>query len=251
MSPRERILKPAPVTGQYYTLVARKISSGEYPPGAKIPSEREAAAAYGVSHITVNKAIKQLEAVGLVRIERGRGVFVAGPRREYGLNGFHSFTDWCVRQGYTPATTLLEVRTATAHDLADFAAYGAPLPAGGLFLERLRTINGRPAVFERRILNAALFTEKAVRAMGDSYAGFLHAQGIEWTQSDRRLRLADAPPDVARRLAVPAGSKVIEIAGASKDRGGVIIDHDRLFYHPDYFEFVYTLHEKPHPGAVP
>ncbi len=244
MAGGERILQTEPVTGQYYALLARKISSGEYPPGAKIPSEREAAKVYGVSHITVNKVVKQLEAVGLVRLERGRGVFVAGPRKEYGLNGLQSFTEWCRRQGYAPATAILGVRKAAAADLEAFAAYGDPLPDRGLILERLRTINGRPAVFERRLLNPALFTAATVRAMGDSYTVFLQDQGIAWADSDRRLRLVAALAAVAHRLEVPSGAKVIEIAGISRTGAGVVIDHDQLFYHPDYFEFVYSLHEK-------
>lgn len=57
----------------------REIESGELPPGASLPSEREMIDRFGVSKTTVAKAIAMLRAAGLVDSIRGRGVFV--PRR--------------------------------------------------------------------------------------------------------------------------------------------------------------------------
>lgn len=55
------------------------IESGELPPGAVLPSERQMIERYGVSKGTVAKAIGILRVAGVVISERGRGVFV--PKR--------------------------------------------------------------------------------------------------------------------------------------------------------------------------
>lgn len=53
-----------------------KIASGAYPRGSKLPSIRTMAESYGVSHGTVDKAVRSLAREGLLETERGYGVFV-------------------------------------------------------------------------------------------------------------------------------------------------------------------------------
>ncbi|WP_331715359.1 winged helix-turn-helix domain-containing protein [Micromonospora auratinigra] len=55
-----------------------KISSGEYHPGAKLPSLREMSAHYGVSAEPVRSALLILQAEGLVEGHQGKGVYVSG-----------------------------------------------------------------------------------------------------------------------------------------------------------------------------
>jgi GntR family transcriptional regulator len=56
---------------------ARKIRTGELPPGTQLPSYAEIAERNGVSDIVVRKAIDLLQSQGLVRSVQRRGVFVA------------------------------------------------------------------------------------------------------------------------------------------------------------------------------
>ncbi len=67
--------EPAYVTiaGEY----ARRIRSGELPPGVQLPSYAEIVQRHGVSDIVARKAIELLQSQGLVRSVRRRGVFVA------------------------------------------------------------------------------------------------------------------------------------------------------------------------------
>lgn len=53
-----------------------KIASGEYGPGAKLPSLREMSAHYGVSAEPVRSALLILQAEGLVEGHQGKGVYV-------------------------------------------------------------------------------------------------------------------------------------------------------------------------------
>ncbi len=53
-----------------------RIIRGEFTPDAVLPSEIELTVQHEVSRLTVREAIKTLEAQGVIRVERGRGMFV-------------------------------------------------------------------------------------------------------------------------------------------------------------------------------
>jgi len=61
--------------------IAHLIESGEFPPGARLPAERELATSLGVSRASVREAIISLEIGGLVEVRVGTGIFVTGPAR--------------------------------------------------------------------------------------------------------------------------------------------------------------------------
>jgi DNA-binding FadR family transcriptional regulator len=56
------------------------MSSGEFPPGARLPSERELAVQLGVSRPSVREALIALEVEGKVEVRVGAGIFVAAAR---------------------------------------------------------------------------------------------------------------------------------------------------------------------------
>ncbi len=60
------------IAEQLSTLIA----NGEYAPGARLPAERDLAAAMGVSRASVREAIISLEVAGLIEVRVGTGIFV-------------------------------------------------------------------------------------------------------------------------------------------------------------------------------
>ena len=58
--------------------LARRIVTGVYPPGSKLPSVRELAAEAGVNPNTMQRALAQLEQDGLARADRTAGRTVTG-----------------------------------------------------------------------------------------------------------------------------------------------------------------------------
>jgi len=57
--------------------IETKIGSGEWPPGTRLPTERELEQRLRVSRNTLRKALRRLEAGGKIRRHVGRGTFVA------------------------------------------------------------------------------------------------------------------------------------------------------------------------------
>jgi len=92
---------PMPRYYQLYASLLDRIQSGEFASGSVIPTERELGEDYGVSRITVIKALDMLERDGHVVRQQGRGTFVSDPAERAGLAngqiaaptlGFVSFT---------------------------------------------------------------------------------------------------------------------------------------------------------------
>lgn len=71
---------------KYYDLMEdleKKIKSGEFRPGEKLPSENELSVRYKVSRQTVRSALEILEAQGLTYARHGSGTFVSELTRPY------------------------------------------------------------------------------------------------------------------------------------------------------------------------
>ena len=56
--------------------IRSQIESGELPPGAQLPSERDLASAYGTARNTAREAVRLLADTGLVITDQGKGSFV-------------------------------------------------------------------------------------------------------------------------------------------------------------------------------
>lgn len=64
------------ITGEVARRIQQSILSGEFAPGDRIPPIRELADRLGVGLTSVREALRQLETLGLVRIQHGAGVYV-------------------------------------------------------------------------------------------------------------------------------------------------------------------------------
>lgn len=65
--------------------LTQRVERGEFKVGAKLPTESELVATYGVSRTVVREAISQLRARGLVETRRGIGTFASGRPSAYPL----------------------------------------------------------------------------------------------------------------------------------------------------------------------
>jgi len=61
---------------EIYNALSRDISSGRWGAGARLPSESELVKTFGVSRITVSRAMRDLQNDGIVERRAGAGSFV-------------------------------------------------------------------------------------------------------------------------------------------------------------------------------
>jgi DNA-binding GntR family transcriptional regulator len=69
-----------PPYSQLARQLRKRIASGEFQPGNRLPSEAELCQAYGVSPMTVRRAVTQLTQEEVAYAEQGRGTFVKPPQ---------------------------------------------------------------------------------------------------------------------------------------------------------------------------
>ena len=128
----------------YYQIrenIREKISSNEYPPNSMIPSEAELCEYYGVSRVTVRRAILDLVQEGLLNRGKGKGTFVS---ENYGLttvNGVQGFTQELLGLNMRPSAKLLGCKIRPA-DSALRQNLGLDEGEKVVTISRLRLVNG-------------------------------------------------------------------------------------------------------------
>lgn len=98
-----------PIWQQLSQQIARQILIGVYPPGSKLPSVRELAAQAGVNPNTMQRALAQLEQVGLAEANRTAGRLVTqdegvieAARREEAQGIMRRYLESMNELGYSP-----------------------------------------------------------------------------------------------------------------------------------------------------
>lgn len=71
---------------QVFTTLRREIQSGRWKPEQKLPSEAQLVRRFGLSRITVGRALRDLQAAGLVQRRAGSGTFVRHARARSSLS---------------------------------------------------------------------------------------------------------------------------------------------------------------------
>lgn len=91
--------------------LAQRIDDNKYPPGSRLPAERELAEQFGVSRVTIREAEIALQALGRIRIKTGSGVYVEDSPKS--------------RNGNFPAISAFELTEARALFESEAAALAA------------------------------------------------------------------------------------------------------------------------------
>lgn len=105
--------------------IAAMIAEGAFPPGSRLPGERDLAEKLGVSRVTVREAAIALQARGMVRIKTGSGIYVTDRALDAGDD--------------LPAVSAFELTEARALFESEAAALAAPIISDA-DLARLNTL---------------------------------------------------------------------------------------------------------------
>src|SRR3954447_25147784 len=147
---------PIPFYHQVYMDLRASIDDGQWQPGHRIAPERELAEQYGVSVITVRRALDELAREQRIERTRGRGTFVLAPRIDRDLDEPLSFNEEMQRRGLDAETRVVGARPEVA---SEHVASALQLEPGSptLFVERLRLAAGDPFLLEQASLPAERF----------------------------------------------------------------------------------------------
>lgn len=141
-------LGPIPFYHQVYLDLRAMIDDGRWPVDHRVAPERELAREYGVSLITVRRALDELAREGRLERTRGRGTFVIATRIDRDLDDPLSFTEEMQTRGLDPRTRLISSRPQKATERVA-TALGIEPGSPTFFVERLRLAGGEPMLLEQ------------------------------------------------------------------------------------------------------
>ncbi len=157
--PRRRLEPgPIPLHHQVYLDLRAALDAGEWTQGERFPTERELAAQYGCSLITVRRALGELVREGRLERSRGRGTFVTEPPIVRDLATPVGFADEMRARGLRPYAVVVSSRTAPAAP-AVASELGVAVGTPVHYLERVRGADGVPLLLEQAYLDAGRFPE--------------------------------------------------------------------------------------------
>ncbi|UJL47435.1 FadR family transcriptional regulator [Virgibacillus sp. NKC19-16] len=74
------------ISSEIVLIIKDNLLNGSLKPGDKLPTEKELMEQLGVSRTPVRESIKILEAIGVIQIKRGEGMFITNSLSQFTLN---------------------------------------------------------------------------------------------------------------------------------------------------------------------
>lgn len=142
---------------QYLKLkhhILRHITNGDWPPLSRVPSENELVIQFGVSRMTVNRALRELTDAGVVTRLQGIGSFVAGPKAESAMFEVRSIRDEIVARGQSHTVDVLICEPVSAR-AATARQFGLQNGVELFHSRLLHLADGTPLQLEDRFVNPA------------------------------------------------------------------------------------------------
>jgi len=227
------------------TVLAGEITDGGLKVGDQLPTEDGLIARFGVSRITVRRAIQNLVSRGLVEIRRGKGTFVVSPKITQELTELSGFVEDMRAVGRKPTARVLgrEIVPADASVASQLA-----LTRGErvVRIRRVRLADGTPLSFDetflpldigKKIITHNLKVEPIFSLLERKY-------DVPLIEAEYKLDAVPAGNDVARALKVKPQTAMFRIERTSYSTGGRPVDYETLHYRGDLVQFVTRLVRK-------
>ena len=230
------------------TVLAGEITDGQLKIGQQLPTEDRLIVRFGVSRITVRRAIQNLVSRGLVEIRRGKGTFVAAPKITQDLTELSGFVEDMRAVGRKPMARVLD-REIVPADATVATQLALTRGQRVVRIRRVRLADGIPLSFDetflpleigKKIITNNLKVEPIFSLLERKY-------DIPLIEADYKLDAVPAGIEVAAALKVTQQTPIFRIERTSYTTGGRPVDYETLHYRGDLVQFVTRLVRKtPH-----
>jgi GntR family phosphonate transport system transcriptional regulator len=207
---------------QIAAALQRDIADAVYNPGGRLPTEAELSARFAVNRHTVRRALEELSREGLVRVEQGRGTFVAEDVLDYTVEQRTRFSEWIRRHNKDPSGEVLQLRDIPA-DAQVAAGLGVRKGAKVILFERLGFADGRPVSlarhhFRHRGMLVSLHAATSITAA-------LQSVGVaDYQRQVTRVTARLPTPTEAERLRMPRNRPVLICENVNVDNAGAVVE---------------------------
>jgi GntR family transcriptional regulator len=234
-----------------YLTIRDEIVSGTRPAGSALPGEIRLAQIFGVSRVTVRRALDVLMEQGLIRRRAGSATTVApraAPSETINAD-IASLMPQLVAMGRDSTARLLSFSYVRAPDPVRL---GLGLPDGARVQRavRVRSANGR--VFSHLTTHVpesvASHYSEADLATTPLYR-LLERSGVIVENATQTISATHATPDVAEALEIVPGAALIALTRIVCDADGRGVEHLSALYRPDRFRLEMVLNRVGAAGA--
>jgi GntR family transcriptional regulator len=193
--------------------ITHGLATGEWKPGAAIPSESRLARQFDVSIGTVRKAIDELVAEKILVRQQGRGTFVATHTEDRTLFFFFHIVRKDGRREL-PVTEMLSFRRTGAR-AEDAARLNIRTGSRTLRIRNVLKLGAKPVICDDIVVPAALFPgldeESFAKRDGTIYGLYQARYGINVIRISERLSARNPSPAVAPLLGTKQRSPLLLI----------------------------------------
>jgi len=235
---------------QVYTVLAQRVREGEWSADAPMPTEQEFAASFGVSRVTIRKALNMLQEEKLVLRQQGRGTFALPPPRRPGRANFSGLLENVADfELHTKVRVLSFGKVALPDEPARLLECESG--AAALKIVRVRSDSQTPFSYtttyvpepESELLDEATLGNQTVSSA-------LTKAGVTTASAEQRLSATVAGIDVARHLRIDVGAPLISMTRVMRNGEGRPVEVIQALYRPDKYEYRVNL-SRDHGGDAP
>ncbi|MBZ9856343.1 GntR family transcriptional regulator [Mesorhizobium sp. CA13] len=184
--------------------ITRRVRSAEYGIGQSLPSAASLAEDFGVSKITVKRALRDLQSAGILRSVRGLGTFVREQRRfirdlDFSLTSY----DDALRLGLKPSIHLISLTREKIHD----PAFDVLEPPTGLMLCVRKVIfaDDTPIMYDTSYLPHSVSDQVLEEFREKFISDVLRDHGTQFTKTKLLIDAALASEDAQQTFSIPNG----------------------------------------------
>jgi GntR family transcriptional regulator len=216
-----------------------RIEAGELAPGDQLPPERELSEKLGVNRMTLRRALRVLEAQGLIVRKHGVGTYIAEPKIDRQMDAVFRFTRGMEKRGYTPGARLISLEQSVV-DASLARELAVPISSSAYRIIRLRSINQEPVLIESYTIPMGRFPgldghDLEKRSI---YEVMESEYGVAIVRARQSFEPVLASAFEADLLEVKVGAPLMLERRISFDQNNQPVEYGRDRYRGDRFRFV-------------
>lgn len=230
-----------PLYKQVYDTLLARLADGYWKPAAALPSEFALADELGVSQGTVRKALNQLVAEHILIRHQGKGTYVSEHTQESSMFRFFRYRE-AGGEDLIPITDIIGMSRREADD-REASKLGLLANKTVVEVTRVRSINGKPAIFEKVLQPLAIFPDidKEGELPNSLYTLYQEKYNISIVEVRDELQAVCLPADIAVHLNIEANSPVLMTERASINIDGRVAELSQAYCSTDNFVYSVSL----------
>lgn len=226
-------LKKGPLYVQVQDILKERIINEIYPKDTLIPSEPELKEEFGVSMITIRKAVEQLAQQGYVEKRSGVGTTVLDNNAISKLSKGQRFSEYLIEEGHDLQKQYVSHSIVTEAELPVLKQLGGQCHC----VERLYTLNDRPYIHFRHYISDKIELPEDEAELQNSLYAIMYRQGFTFSHFKDEFGVAVPEQQIADVLQVEQ-EPLLQRIRYTYDENDKMIEFSVAFYNTEMHKYV-------------